>query len=69
MKRIKIKEVKSGGMVKRKANSNKELFQIPTGYNAVVFLRIGNIDKSVDAVSAASPRKTIDEVVNYKISN
>ena len=50
-------------------NSNKELFQIPTGYNAVVFLRIGNIDKSVDAVSAASPRKTLDEVVNYKTSN
>ena len=25
MKRIKIKEVKSGGVVKRKANSNKEL--------------------------------------------
>ena len=49
-----------------KINSNRELFQIPEGYNAVVALRIGNIDKSVDAVSAASPRKTADEVINYK---
>ena len=49
-----------------KINSNKELFQIPEGYNAVVALRIGNVDKSVDAVSAASPRKTAEEVVNYK---
>ncbi len=47
-------------------NSNKELFQIPSGYMAVVALRIGNIDKSVDAVSAASPRKKFEEVVNYK---
>jgi nitroreductase len=49
-----------------KINSNKELFQIPDGYKAVVALRIGNVDKSVDAVSAASPRKAFEEVVNYK---
>ncbi len=48
-------------------NANKELFQIPSGYKAVVALRIGNIDKNVDAVSAASPRKTPEEVINYKI--
>ncbi len=47
-------------------NSKKELFQIPSGYKAVVVLRIGNIDKSVDAVSAATPRKKFEEVVNYK---
>jgi nitroreductase len=47
-------------------NSKKELFQIPSGYKAVVVLRIGNIDKSVDAVSAATPRKNPEEVVNYK---
>jgi hypothetical protein len=29
-------------------------------------LRIGNIEKSVDAVSAASPRKMPEEVINYK---
>lgn len=47
-------------------NSKKELFQIPQGYKAVIVLRIGNIDKSVDAVSAATPRKKFEEVVNYK---
>ena len=50
-------------------NSNKELFQIPTGYKAVTALRIGNIDKTVDAVSAASPRKTPDEIINYKVND
>ncbi len=47
-------------------NSKKELFQIPSGYKAVVVLRIGNIDKSVDAISAATTRKKAEEVVNYK---
>jgi nitroreductase len=47
-------------------NSKKELFQIPSGCKAVVILRIGNIDKSVDAVSAATPRKSSEEVINYK---
>ena len=49
-----------------KVNSKKEFFQIPSGYKAVVILRIGNIDKSVDAVSSATPRKNMEEVVNYK---
>ena len=49
-----------------KINSNKEQFQIPSGYKAVIVLRIGNIDKSVDAVSAATPRKSFEEVVNFK---
>jgi nitroreductase len=47
-------------------NSKKELFQIPSGYKAVVVLRIGNIDKSVDAVSAATARKKAEEIINYK---
>jgi len=47
-----------------KINSKKELFQIPSGYKAVIVLRIGNVDKSVDAVSAATPRKKFEEVVN-----
>jgi nitroreductase len=46
-------------------NSNKELFQIPQGYKAVMVLRIGNVDKSVDAVSAASQRKKPEEIINY----
>lgn len=47
-------------------NSKKELFQIPQGYKAVIVLRIGNIDRGVDAVSAATPRKKFEEVINYK---
>ncbi len=47
-------------------NSKRDLFQIPAGYKAVIVLRIGNVDKSVDAVSAATPRKTAEEVINYK---
>lgn len=47
-------------------NSNREVYQIPSGYKPVVVLRIGNIDRSVDAVSAASTRKMSDEVINYK---
>jgi nitroreductase len=47
-------------------NSKKEFFQIPSGYKAVIVLRIGNVDKSADAVSGATPRKNPDEVINYK---
>jgi nitroreductase len=49
-------------------NSNKDLFQIPSGYKAVVALRVGNIDKTVDAISAASTRKTSEEIINYKVN-
>jgi len=47
-------------------NSNKYLFQITSGYKAVMVLRIGNTDKTVDAVSTATPRKKFEEVVNFK---
>ncbi len=47
-------------------NSKRDLFQIPSGYKAVAILRIGNVDKSVDAVSAASSRKPAEEIVNYR---
>lgn len=50
----------------RNINANREVYQIPAGYRAVTVLRIGNINKSVDAVSGASPRKAVEEVVNYK---
>jgi nitroreductase len=50
----------------RNVNLRREAYQIPSGYKAVMVLRIGNKDKSVDAVSGASPRKTPDEVINYK---
>lgn len=44
----------------------KQKLGIPDDYQAVTVLRIGSIDKSVDAVSAASTRKKPEEVVNYK---
>lgn len=47
-------------------NSKKESFGIPAGFRAVAVLRIGNIDKGVDAVSSASPRKTYEEIVSFK---
>jgi nitroreductase len=50
----------------RNINMQREVYQIPAGYKAVAVLRIGNLDKSVDAVSAATPRKALDEVINYK---
>jgi nitroreductase len=49
-----------------KINTNKDLYQIPSDYKAVMVLRIGNKDKTVDAVSAATQRKKFEEVVNYK---
>jgi len=45
------------------ANINTNLKQklgIPDDYEAVTVLRVGNIDKSVDAVSAASARKKFE---------
>lgn len=47
-------------------NSKREAYQIPAGFKAVIVLRIGNVDKTVDAVSAATPRKQETEIVNYK---
>ena len=49
-----------------KINENRDQFQIPAGYNALVVLRIGNRDQGVDAVSAATQRKSKQEVINYK---
>ena len=46
-------------------NARKDSLQIPSGYKAVVVLRIGNGDQDVDAVSAATPRKDPEEVINY----
>ncbi len=43
----------------------KEELNIPNGYKVISVLRIGNSDKSVDAVSSASKRKHFNEIVNY----
>ncbi|MGB4293150.1 MAG: nitroreductase family protein [Bacteroidales bacterium] len=54
------------GPVESINTSRKEQLGIPEGYRAIMVLRIGHIDKSVDAVSAASVRKKIEETVNFK---
>jgi nitroreductase len=47
-------------------NDKRDLFQIPEGYKALAVLRVGKVDKSVDAVTAATPRKSAEEIVNFK---
>jgi nitroreductase len=54
------------GPVNNINSTKKQLLEIPEGYRVVSVLRIGNIDNSVDAVSSASTRKKLEEVVNYK---
>lgn len=39
---------------------------LPSGYGAVALVRVGRVQAGVDAVSAASARKTLDSIVNYK---
>jgi nitroreductase len=39
--------------------------ELPTGYTAVALVRIGLVEKT-DAVTAASSRKSINEIVTYK---
>lgn len=53
------------GSPARVVNRNREAYQIPEGYRAIVVLRVGNVAPGVDAVSSASPRKDFNEVVNY----
>jgi nitroreductase len=47
------------------ANLKTEL-GLPQGYSAVALVRIGRIPAGTDAVSGASPRKSLDSVVGYK---
>ena len=44
----------------------KEALEIPSEYGAVIILRIGNVDKNIDAVSSASTRNQAEAVVNFK---
>jgi len=48
-------------------NSNlKGDLGIPSDHNAVALVRVGRIQTGVDAVSAASTRKKVEEMVTYK---
>lgn len=50
-----------------KLNSTwKEQLGIPEDYTVVMVLRVGNVEKGVDAVSGASSRKNAGDVVNYR---
>ena len=44
----------------------KEKLEIADGYRAIIAMKIGNKDASVDAVSSASARKDLKELVTYK---
>jgi nitroreductase len=55
-----------GGPVNSVNLNKRSVLQIPEGYKAITLLRIGNFDNSVDAISAASTRKSLEEVVNYR---
>ena len=48
-----------------KINTDRKCYQIPSDYKPVIVLRIGNADKSVDAVTVATPRMSPEEVINY----
>jgi nitroreductase len=54
------------GPVRNVNEKLKEPLGLPAEYRVIALLRIGNIDKTVDAVSAASKRKDAKEIVNTK---
>lgn len=43
----------------------KEFLKIPKGFNVVAVIAIGYIENFADAVSGASPRKPLKDIVNY----
>jgi nitroreductase len=48
-------------------NSNlKGELGLPSGHNAVALVRIGRVQAGIDALSAASARKKVEELVTYK---
>jgi nitroreductase len=46
--------------------SLKAALGLPADYSAVALVRVGRVQSGVDAVSAASSRKELNRVVNYK---
>ena len=55
-----------GGPVNNVNSAMKQILEIPEGYRVVTILRVGHLDKNIDAVSSASARKKYEEVVNYR---
>jgi len=54
-----------GGPIGNINATMKQTLQIPDGYRAVVVLRVGHIANMADAISAASPRNSYEEVVTF----
>ena len=54
------------GPVKSINSRLKGALGIPEGYQVITVLRVGNIDRSVDASSSASTRKNPEELVIYR---
>jgi len=46
--------------------TKKQALSIPEGFRVISVLRIGNIDKNIDAVSSASTRKKAEDIINYR---
>jgi nitroreductase len=44
----------------------KAVLGLPSGYSAIAVVRVGQVQPGIDAVSAASSRKSLDSMVNYK---
>ena len=55
-----------GGPVNNVNLNKRSILGIPEGYKAITLLRIGNVEGGVDAVSAASTRKSLEEIVNFR---
>ncbi|MDR1398779.1 MAG: nitroreductase family protein [Treponema sp.] len=47
-------------------NRFKAALGLPSGYSALGLVRIGRVAAGIDAISAASSRKSVDAVVSYK---
>lgn len=47
-------------------NPKKAVLGVPEGYKVITLLRVGNFENTADAISGASTRKSMQEVVNFK---
>ena len=58
-------QIYNSQVAKINTSMRKDL-EIPEGYKAILLLRVGNIDSSIDAATAASARKPFENVVNFR---
>ena len=53
------------GPIRNINSTMTQTLQIPEGWRAVAVLKVGHIEKNVDATSAASPRNNYEDVVTF----